>query len=383
MTVRDQEVLDALRDEPELLAIADAVAETQRAPRPAHRRLAWRAGSVLAVGAAVLLAVLLWPSGGNRNPILDRALAAIGDGPVLHLVTQVPTGQELVNLQSGRTVVPTFEVESWSDQSLKRVHFLMREDGRVVAELLLPQDQTGDMHFGPVDPSYTALWSGFRKALASGKAKIAGKGTLYGHSVYWLQFGSPDRLVAVDRRTYEPVAFRSISESGRHTDTRVLLFRMEPFSSSAFQRRTSLPNPLAGAAHGSGVQVSPARPSKPARPWLTAGSAIAGVKLSAVHQTQTTSGGKTSNGFELAYGPEGGFRRSLTIAEARRLDDTSEWKGIPNGSMRLSVGEGSDGNGPPYTLWTGYLVRNGVYVTIETAVSRAAVIEAARSLHPA
>jgi hypothetical protein len=387
MTIRDPEVLEALSEQPELLAIADAVTETQQPPRPARGRLLTRAAVVAAVGAAVLIAVLLWPSGGKQNPILDRALAAIGDGPVLHLVTQAPTGQELVNLRTGRTTVPTVTFETWSDRNMQRFHVLMRENGRVVAEILFPQDRTADMHVGPVDPAYAAIWSGFREALASGKAKITGEGTVYGHRVYWLEFDSrlersPRNVVAVDRTTYEPVAFRTVSP-GRHVDTRVLLFQMEPFDSSDFQRQTSGPNPLTGVSHGSAVQVAPVGPGKPAKPWLTAGSAIAGVKLNAVHQTQTTSGGKTSNGFELVYGPEGEQRQSLTIDEEKRPADASEWKGIPEGSMRLSVGESSDGNGPPYAFWTGYFVRNGVFVTITTGLSRAAALETARALRPA
>ena len=382
MTIRDPEVLEALREEPELLAIADAVTETQRLPRSSHHRAVSRSAALVLVGAAALVAVLLWPSGGGRNPILDRALAAIGNGPVLHLVVQVPSGQELVDLHTGRTIVPTFDIESWSDRSLKHFHWIFRQNGRIVAELLYPQDRNTDLHIGKIDPSYTALWTGFRQALDNGKAKIVGKGSVYGHPVYWLRFSSPRNEVAVDRRTYKVVAFRSISESGRHFDQRVLLARTEPLSASAFKRLTTRPNPLSGVtSHGSGVQVAPVRPSRPVKPWLRAGSLLAGLKLAAVHQTQTTTDGKTTNGFELVYGAEGGFRRSVAIDEAKHPDDLSEWKGIPKGLMRLSIGEGGNDN-RAYTIWTGYLVRHGVYVTITTAVSRAAVLEAARALRP-
>src|SRR4030095_6956640 len=100
--IRDQEVLEALRGQPELLSIADAVTETQQPPRASRRRVLTRSAAVVAVGAAVLIAVLLWPSGGKRNPILERALAAIGDGPVMHVVLQTPSGFQLVELSGGR-----------------------------------------------------------------------------------------------------------------------------------------------------------------------------------------------------------------------------------------------------------------------------------------
>jgi hypothetical protein len=383
MTVRDPEVLEALREEPELLAIADAVTETQRLPRPSHRRALSRSAALVAVGAAALLVVLLWPGKGGRNGILDRALAAIGNGPVLHLVIQAPSGQELVNLRTGRTVVSRVMFESWSDRSLKRFHFLYRENGKVVGELLFPQERTKDTQIGTVASAYAAIWSGYRQALANGKAKIAGKGSLYGRPVYWLRFSAPANEVAVDRKTFKPVAFRSTTGTGRHFDSRVLLARTEPFSASVFKRRSSRPNPLSGTSHSSGVQVVPVAPSKPGKPWLRAGPTIAGVKLSAVHQTQTTTNGKTTNRFELVYGSELSLRRSLTIDEAKRPDDPSEWKGIPTGFMRLTIGEGADDDSRAYTIWTGYLVSRGVYVSIATGVSRAALFEAARALRPA
>jgi hypothetical protein len=39
MSIRDPEVLEALREQPELLAIADAVTETQQLPRSSRRRV--------------------------------------------------------------------------------------------------------------------------------------------------------------------------------------------------------------------------------------------------------------------------------------------------------------------------------------------------------
>ena len=386
MTIRDPEVLEALREQPELLAIADAVAETQRLPRRSHRRAFAPAVVVAAVGAAVLIALLLWPSGGERNPILDRALAAIGDGPVLHLVVQVPAGQELVNLDTGRTIVPTMEFESWSDRSLERFHLLIHENGQVIGEVLFPQDRTKDTQlFVNDDAAYAALWSGYRDALRSGKAKIVREGSVDGSPVYWLRFGSQQDEVAVDRETYKPIVFRSISSGGRHADTRVVLMRTEPLSASAFERQTSAPSPLEGESSSSSGESGPVSPGETGQPWLRAGSTIAGLDFVDVSPTQTTTGGKTINGYQLLYGSESGFggKDSLTIDEAKRPEDPAEWKGIPEGFIRISTGEGSDGNNRAYPMWTGNLVRNGVYVTITTGVSRAAVLEAARALRPA
>ena len=386
MTVRDPEVLEALREEPELLAIADAVAETQRAPRPARGRVLPRAAAVLALGAAALAVTLLWPAGGGKNGILDRALAAIGNGRVLHLVLRTPSGEELVNIRTGRTIVPVFELETWSDRSSTRVHLVLRQDGRIIGETLYPQDREPGTTLTRVSPAYNALWTGYRRALVEGTVKIERKGTIYGHAVYWLtspalEHGPWKNEVAIDRLTYRPVDFRFRVPGGKPVDTRVLLARTEPFSTAAFARLTARPSPF--SAHSSGsTSVGPMR-SGSGRPLLRAGSAIAGLKLSATHRMSVASGGRTTSGSELIYGPEADPLRSITISELRRPGDVSEWRRIPKGFIRLAAGSSSDNGGKPYTFWSGYLLRYGVYVSIETGVGRAAVLEAARALRPA
>ena len=55
MTIRDREVLEELRDDPELLAIADALVETQRL----RRRVRVGALTAVAVAAAVLFLLVL------------------------------------------------------------------------------------------------------------------------------------------------------------------------------------------------------------------------------------------------------------------------------------------------------------------------------------
>jgi hypothetical protein len=56
MTIRDREVLEELRDDPQLLALADAVVETQRLSR---RRIPLGLLTAVAVAAAILLVLLL------------------------------------------------------------------------------------------------------------------------------------------------------------------------------------------------------------------------------------------------------------------------------------------------------------------------------------
>ncbi|HSS80819.1 MAG TPA: hypothetical protein VLK24_06440 [Gaiellaceae bacterium] len=391
MTIRDEEVVELLHDEPELLAIADAVAETQARPRPTQARwFATRAGGALAVAAVVLIAVLLWPGGGGRpHGVLGKALAALGDGPVLHLVVRQPVGAELVELNGTRTIVPQYEMESWSDHDFKHSHMILRLNGRPLGEFIVPDDLKGShATVGPIDPAYAALWTGYREALENGSAKVEREDRLYGRPVYWLRFPPSEAsragsLVAIDRRTYSPLAFRYESAPGRYLEIRVLLARLEAYDPADFTRRTNVPNLLNGVTTSSGSASSgPVLPGGTGKPWLTAGPTVAGLPQTSVSPFMESSSGRSAHGFDVVYGSETGSQ-SLRISELKRPPDRSEWKGIPRGFVRVSEGESSGSDNKTTPLWTGNLVVDGVYVTIETGVSRDALLTAARSLRPA
>lgn len=392
MTVRDPEILELLKDDPELLALADAVGATQRPPAPARvRRALPRAALVAGLAAAIVLVVFLWP-GGGRNGILDRALAAIGNGPVFHLVTRTPTGVELYDLRTGHRRVETFESELWRDESTKRTHLVMREGGRVLGDVLLPDDLTRNGGtVGRADPAFAALLSGYRTALESGRAKLERKGRIAGHRVFWLAFPSvqarlPGTEVAIDRRTYKPVVFRSHTGVG-HVDSRVLVAETTAFRPSEFTRLG--PSPFSGrnSSGGSSESGTDARALLRA-PWLTAGPRVAGLPLAAVHQLTVTTDRPTAraeHGFHLFYGKlqldgEAG-PRSLAIQELSGPDDPGVWKNVPSGALMIERGTASNGR-RTYGEFTGYAIVRGIYVTIETGRGEAALVAAARALRP-
>src|SRR5437870_3301520 len=105
---------------PELLAIADALADVLvAAPATRSRSKRWLPLSLAAclAAGAVVLAAALFVGGNVRHGIVDKALAAVGDGPVLHAVLreQLPPTYSLVELSTGRRVMhsPTRTVEVW------------------------------------------------------------------------------------------------------------------------------------------------------------------------------------------------------------------------------------------------------------------------------
>ena len=117
-------------------------------------------------------------------------------------------------------------------------------------------------------------------------------------------------------------------------------------------------------------------------PWLTPGPEVAGLRLTAVNASTVTARGRTLHGVELIYGPLGHGPYALTIDELRRPEDPQFWQYIPRGSIAVQGGESGSGR-TAHADWTGYVVRYGVYVTIETSRGERAVLSVARTLQPA
>ncbi len=390
MTVRDPEILELLRDEPELLALADAVRETQGPPRrPRLARIAPRLAAVAVAVVAVVLAVLFVPDRVARPGVIDRALAAIGNGRVLHLRTETPSGLVYVDLKSGHRTVDMLQNEVWLDRDTNRFHFLMESHGRV-GDIVWPDDATSGATFDPsgIDPAFTAIWSGYREALENGDAKLERKDVLAGRPVYWLRFkssqpGTPGTEVAIDRRTYKPVLFREHFPNGRQIDERVLVAETLDFRSADFKRRGPNLFDISSSGGGYSMDLPPKQPVvKP--PWLTAGDSVIGLPLRLVSQLTARENGRTFRGVVLVYGDVERSPSDLTIEQLRRPTNPDFWKAIPPNAVAIQQGSSSVGQSQKQvTQWTGSLVKDGVYAEIETTRGETALLEVARALRRA
>ena len=228
MTIRDREVLDELRDDPELLAIADAVVETQRIRR---RSRPWGVATVVALAAALFLLVLAspWDRGGGQGSILDRALAAIETkGPVVHMTIRLEES-------SGRFSPIT--TESFYDKQRGLVRVISRSDGELLADYTTKAWEDEFVMF----PGLLDGAEYYREALASGKARVVGKGTWSGRPVRWVRLeggrGGPGVLeIGIDPDSYRPVVFRSLEPDGTPTgfQAAVLGFGYVSFAEAAF-----------------------------------------------------------------------------------------------------------------------------------------------------
>jgi len=255
----DRELVDLLADDPELLAIADALVETRRArllksgvQARGHTRL--RRRGVIPVGAALAAAAVIafllispWQSTGGD--FVQRALAAIGNGPVVHAVIEQQAGYgQLVDLSTGQAVAEPVRAEVWFDGSRNIEAVRTTISGQTLDQMLdTPQGgwttggaiitcawiaahpaeaakarvncdagtQTGGSQQVVVDPAIAGFVDHYRALLASGDATVEGSGTYDGRQVTWLELtvkspfpdqGPPlTERVAIDSATSMPV----------------------------------------------------------------------------------------------------------------------------------------------------------------------------------
>jgi hypothetical protein len=241
--------------------------------------------------------VLAWPFQAQQGGVLERALAAVGEGPVLHAILRGEWGGTLVDLSSGERRPVHGENEVWYDSERGLVHSLSRL-GRVVQheEVYEPKQPPAEL---------SALAREYRQALESGAARVGGEGVVDGERVTWITIRSellPDvadgkdhewaQQVAVSNRTFEPVALRETrdGEPGPGTFQRVLELELLPAGAGDFS--ASDRNALEGRVFKQGrepIALDQARATLGRTPlWL--GRDHASLPLARVYRETTSSG---------------------------------------------------------------------------------------------
>ncbi len=180
--------------------------EPGKAARPARRSrrsyLARRVVPVFVLAAAALAIALIAPWGHGRSftgsAVAERALVAIGSGPVLHVVLRQETDSSYIDLASGQERPAADIEEIWYDSERHFEH--LKDSSELIPdseshEIL--QTPTGtwasyDIDPGPhtpiIDPALSEFFDGYRSALENGNAHVTGRGTIDGHDVTWIEF---------------------------------------------------------------------------------------------------------------------------------------------------------------------------------------------------
>ena len=340
-----------------------------------------------AVAAAAAL-ILFWPATGEREGVIARARAAVGGGPVVHVVLRAGSVSVYDLDRDVYGSVPIVE-EEWFDPDRGpegtgcvrcwTLHRVRRVGSRVDAELIL---RGVPVAFPEGEQQYAGIATAYRRALAADEASLGAEETVQGHRVYWIQFSSPFALagsrgkkyqVAIDAETFEPRFVRV--DNG--PVAAVLLFETLSSGEGNFTL-TGLLGAGWGTSSWSGTSRVGLRSPAEARAalknavWL--GERFGELALASIREVSWPS-------------PDGraraGARALLRVAEDVPVSLTQANEPHP-----MAAGGYGRGVRPPPGLLAfaevsglGYLIRNGVYVTLLTR-SRGELIAAAEALTP-
>ena len=370
----------------------------------------------VAIAAAALFALALFQPWEGKNPtLLERALAAVGDGPVLHVVLRGEWGGTNVDLETGARTPVHGENETWYDPQRNLVHTVLRLGDVVQSEQLYEPIKTPE--------PLAALARDYREALRSGTARVTGEDVIGGERVSWITIHSeqlPDvadgklhewaQQVAVSQETAEPVATRETRDgkSGPFTGQRVLSLEMLPAGDGDFSKPD--PDSLESNAFsfqpfGETLTADEAARMLGRQP-LWAGRRLGDLELAGIGETETRVFRATEpirrdghtirkidwksviasqRGVVLFYGEFGDdpstfrtddgplwHRRHVAITEATKLLVSPRGGTYvpPDGSLFLRAGRQA-----------GVLETDGIYVTIE-APDEDLILAAARALEP-
>ena len=289
-----QETLDRLVPRPARASDWDAVLRDARRPR--RPLLLQLAAATVVAGLAVLFLVAPW-KGSERIGILDRALAAAGDGPVLHVVFRGGWGGTLVDLKTDERAPVYGEREVWFDPGRNLVHEILRFGGVIESEELYERNEG--------DRELTSLWRDYRPALENGTARVVGEDVVDGIPVYWIIVRAlmlPDvadhkkhefaQQVAISRKTYKPVAMKYTRDRQPPPDGIEHILRFETVSPEEADFTSAPEKSLDGVAVMAGsdpIDISQAGEVLGQTPfWL--GREFAGLPLAQAQMAFSTTG---------------------------------------------------------------------------------------------
>jgi len=335
-----------------------------------RRRPLWRPyrlAAVAALVAAIAGVVAFWPAGnGTGGSVLDRALAATGEGAVLHMVYEGELPRTLVDLETGERTELRSQHEIWFDPraGLRQTETF---DGVVQFDTVLGAGEMPE-HATSI---YSSLGAGYRDALESGRAEVVGEETVDGTGVYWIHI-EDGHDVAVSRDTYEPTYIR-VNMNGSPALTRIVSYETIESGSAPLDAQGTLPGLQdVTTAYGAEVDLADAA-SLLGREPVWAGSSLHGFPLDAVRSLSFPTTDGAVPGLSLAYGStEGGphveLSESSTAAEGLTMLVGVRGYVPPEGTALVAGSQALVGS-------------NGLVVAIH-APDEAMAIEVARLLEP-
>jgi hypothetical protein len=247
-----------------------------------------------------------------------------------------------------------------------------------------------------VDPALSGFLTGYRQALEDGTARIVGEDTLRGRPVVWLEMrllpprppGADrdldpiEQRVALDRESYRPLRVESLDGHTAYDIAEIETVTAEDADFS--EPKPAAPRSLVSGGNvvsSTDIGLDEARSLLGVRAFW-AGQTVHGLGLTktthdVLRTTYARSTGlepRTTDGLTLEYGSG---EQSVTIQQSVGSEVTYRWASrdtlwAPPPEGKLRVG--------PFD-W-GYLVRDGLHVTIMSPLGEEAVLATARALEP-
>jgi hypothetical protein len=198
LTERIRELAPTRDDSDWTEVVARARATVSASPESRRLPALRRVLATAFAGAVLVLAIVLipaWLGGDERVSLVDRALAAVSGGPVLHAVLEIETEKTVigsgparrftvVDLATGRERPVETRIELWYDPERNLLHSVGSIDGVVQSDAL----HTTRSRPTSEPPALAAFFRGYRQALADGSATRAGSDVVEGQRVEWLRF---------------------------------------------------------------------------------------------------------------------------------------------------------------------------------------------------
>lgn len=334
---QDRELIEMLASEPELLAIADGLVTTRSGSSTSRPTRRFRTRGVVSVliacvaGIAALVFMLISPWQSNSG-FVSRALAAVGNQPVLHVVFEQRSPDVLVNLRTGQPITRPTTTEIWFDrerglketvssvndrpfdQMLETPLGGFTEAGFVytcawiadhpveaaAARVSCDQGMAGrserlTQQRPVIDPALANFVDHYQDALRSGAARQVGRGRFLGKGVIWLNLEIPQGTTGVSQSTSEKVAvdattYKPLLVSSRSGTIRVLKIETVGFDNRLFAKPPQLERPSVGSVVAeSAVNLNSARALLGA-PALWLGQEWQGLRLTTTKRQEVTTG---------------------------------------------------------------------------------------------
>ena len=267
-------------------------ADIERHPLRTPRRISLRVAAAVVLVAAIAGLVAFWPATRTGPSVLDRALAATGDGEVLHLVYESGLPRTLVDLETGERTELRADHEVWFDPQAG-LREIQRFEGVVQFDVSLSAGEVS-AHASAI---YTSLGAGYRQALESGAADVIGEEVVDGTPVYWIRI-EDGHDVAVSRETFEPVFVR-ITQGEPPALDRIVSYETVEAGSAPLEARSTDPAAAPPAEHGSEVALDDAA-ALLGRDAVWAGASLHGFPLVSVRELRFP--GDDAAGVSLMYG---------------------------------------------------------------------------------